>query len=70
MSWVCGTPHFQIWTFSRSTTRGKATHIGTDQAHSQQYERFLEEKLYLEDASENTVASVEARLKEKGERWE
>jgi hypothetical protein len=35
-----------------------------------EYEKFLEEKLYLEDASENTVASVEARLKEKGERWE
>jgi hypothetical protein len=31
---------------------------------------FLEEKLYLEDASQNTVGSVEARLKGKGERWE
>jgi hypothetical protein len=35
-----------------------------------EYEKFLEEKLYLEDASQNTVSSVEARLKEKGERWE
>jgi hypothetical protein len=35
-----------------------------------EYEKFLEEKLYLEDASENTVASVEARLKAKGEQWE
>ena len=34
-----------------------------------EYEKFLEEKLYLEDASENTVASIEARLKEKGETW-
>lgn len=35
-----------------------------------EYVAFLEEKLYLEDASENTVASVEARLKAKGETWE
>jgi hypothetical protein len=35
----------------------------------QEYELFLQEKLYLEDTSDNTVESVEARLKEKGERW-
>jgi hypothetical protein len=34
-----------------------------------EYDLFLEEKLYLEDTSDNTVASVEARLKEKGEVW-
>jgi hypothetical protein len=34
-----------------------------------EYEKFLEDKLDLENASENTVASVEARLKEKGDVW-
>jgi len=35
-----------------------------------EYEKFLAEKLWLEDASENTIESVEARLRKKGETWE
>ena len=35
-----------------------------------EYEKFLQEKLWLEDSSENTIASVEERLREKGEVWD
>ena len=34
-----------------------------------EYEKFLQGKLFIENPSENTAASVEAHLKAKGERW-
>jgi hypothetical protein len=36
----------------------------------QEYEEIIKGEMETSSASENTVASVEARLKEKGERWE
>ena len=34
-----------------------------------EYKKFLEGKLFLENPPNNTIASVEARLKAKGEHW-